>query len=56
MERGEDGTLLFYLFLFLSHDERNGARREGGWGEGEGERGGIRERETEADRELTLNN
>lgn len=54
MERGEDGTLLFYLFLFLSHDERNGARREGGQGGGGG--GGIRERETEADRELTLNN
>lgn len=40
MERGEDGTLLFYLFLFLSHDERNGARREGGEGGGGGEESG----------------
>lgn len=46
MERGEDGTLLFYLFLFLSHDERNGARREGrGRGGGGGEEESGKERQ-----------
>lgn len=44
MERGEDGTLLFYLFLFLSHDERNGARREGGEGGGGEESGKERQK------------
>lgn len=44
MERGEDGTLLFYLFLFLSHDERNGARREVGEGGGGEESGKERQK------------